>query len=223
MAPPFSFFHGLIAQVGVIAMFSLLFGAASVGLLFSGGPRTCLRPRASCVGPIMQMGPGGESWSPNDENMLRNHIANTGSSVARSGACDIVMQGLNSAFVLIFNAGQQDEGVYTLQGRQVGVCTLGHALAPSREPCLVGWSGVGSGGPRPAGRPGFARPMSRLPAPRRTARRRPVSPSLSTLRLLRLFSLACVSDPLVLLTPLAPFRAALLCPSGTGVLVRPRL
>lgn len=35
----------------------------------------------------------------------------------RQGAPRTVLQGLSSAYVLIFNAGQQDEGVYTLQAR----------------------------------------------------------------------------------------------------------
>jgi hypothetical protein len=35
----------------------------------------------------------------------------------RQGAPRNVLQGLSSAYVLIFNAGRQDEGVYTLQAR----------------------------------------------------------------------------------------------------------
>ena len=35
----------------------------------------------------------------------------------RQGAPRTVLQGLSSAYVLIFNAGRQDEGVYTLQAR----------------------------------------------------------------------------------------------------------
>ena len=46
---------------------------------------------------------------------LRNAIERA--STTRLGSPHSVLQGLDSAYVLIFNAGQQDEGVYTLQGR----------------------------------------------------------------------------------------------------------
>ena len=46
---------------------------------------------------------------------LRNAIERA--STTRLGSPHSALQGLDSAYVLIFNAGQQDEGVYTLQGR----------------------------------------------------------------------------------------------------------
>jgi len=54
-------------------------------------------------------------WSASDEASLRNAIERA--STTRLGSPHSVLQGLDSAYVLIFNAGQQDEGVYTLQGR----------------------------------------------------------------------------------------------------------
>merc|ERR1719174_710748 len=61
-------------------------------------------------------GSGDEEWSYRDEASLYDHIARS-TSGARCGRPDTVMQGLREAYVLIFNRGRQDEGVYTLQGR----------------------------------------------------------------------------------------------------------
>lgn len=54
------------------------------------------------------------SFAPTQAS-LRNAIERA--STTRLGSPHSVLQGLDSAYVLIFNAGQQDEGVYTLQGR----------------------------------------------------------------------------------------------------------
>lgn len=67
-----------------------------------------------------QQGDEGDSfvnWNPDDDQALRDHIEQTTSSVARLGKPQSVMQDMDSAWVLIFNPGQVDEGVYTLQGR----------------------------------------------------------------------------------------------------------
>jgi hypothetical protein len=58
-----------------------------------------------------------EEWSPSDDSMLAEHIAMRAAS-ARCGEPERVLSGLNEAWVLIFNMGKQDEGVYTLQGQQ---------------------------------------------------------------------------------------------------------
>jgi len=55
-------------------------------------------------------------WNSDDDNALRRQIQHS-TSRARLGPPDDVMQGLTDAWVLIFNPGKQDEGVYTLQGR----------------------------------------------------------------------------------------------------------
>ena len=52
-----------------------------------------------------------------DARALQNVINAQASSVARVGTAQSVMEGIRVAWVLIFNADQQDEGVYTLQGR----------------------------------------------------------------------------------------------------------
>lgn len=59
----------------------------------------------------------GDFWGPNDDNALRDFAQSRGASVARLGKPRSVMEDLEAAWVLIFNAGQSDEGVYTLQGR----------------------------------------------------------------------------------------------------------
>lgn len=58
-----------------------------------------------------------EEWTSSDDSMLAEHIARRATS-ARCGHPDNVLCGMNQAYVLIFNAGQHDEGVYTLQAQQ---------------------------------------------------------------------------------------------------------
>ncbi|KOO28968.1 hypothetical protein Ctob_014250 [Chrysochromulina tobinii] len=50
-------------------------------------------------------------WSASDEASLRNAIERA--TTPRVGSPQSVLQGLDSAYVLIFNAGQQDESVHT--------------------------------------------------------------------------------------------------------------
>jgi hypothetical protein len=57
-----------------------------------------------------------DEWTSDDDSMLAKFIGER-SSLARCGRPDRVLSGLNDAWVLIFNAGRDDEGVYTLQGR----------------------------------------------------------------------------------------------------------
>ena len=54
-------------------------------------------------------------WDDHDEAALHNAIAKC-HSTTRLGEPGYALQGLNSAYVLIFNPGKPDEGVYTLQG-----------------------------------------------------------------------------------------------------------
>lgn len=80
--------------------------------------------RLACIkmqtrGPGPQGADDGESswWGPTDDEALQAHINAQTSSVARLGHPQSVMVGMDTAWVLIFNAGRHDEGVYTLQGR----------------------------------------------------------------------------------------------------------
>jgi hypothetical protein len=57
-----------------------------------------------------------EHWTHEDDMGLQSQIARQ-STIARLGHPDEVLESLKAAFVLIFNPGQTDEGVYTLQGR----------------------------------------------------------------------------------------------------------
>ena len=57
-----------------------------------------------------------EQWSTVDDQMLAEHVSLRG-RVCRCGAPESVLSNIDAAWVLIFNLGQQDEGVYTLQGR----------------------------------------------------------------------------------------------------------
>lgn len=51
------------------------------------------------------------------QNELRQRIAASNRAAAQLGPASEVLRDLPSAYVLIFNPGQNDEGVYTLQGR----------------------------------------------------------------------------------------------------------
>ena len=64
-----------------------------------------------------------ESWTPWDDKAMREYIERSSSS-AKCGEPSNVLSGIENAWVLIFNAGAQDEGVYTLQGE-----TASHAAA----------------------------------------------------------------------------------------------
>ncbi|KAL3933313.1 MAG: hypothetical protein SGPRY_000338, partial [Prymnesium sp.] len=48
---------------------------------------------------------------------LRKRIENSASTAAQLGAAEEVLHNRNAVWVLIFNLGRNDEGVYTLQGR----------------------------------------------------------------------------------------------------------
>ena len=74
----------------------------------------------------------GDFWGPNDDNALRDFAQSRGASVARLGKPRSVMEDLEAAWVLIFNAGQSDEGVYTLQGRAVSARDRTHFYAHER-------------------------------------------------------------------------------------------
>jgi len=57
-----------------------------------------------------------DHWDSGDDAALRDHIERR-AAAARCGRPSYVLEHLNAAFVLIFNPGKRDEGVYTLQGR----------------------------------------------------------------------------------------------------------
>ena len=61
-------------------------------------------------------GAADENWNQSDDVMLAEYIAMR-ASAAQCGMPERVLQDLEEAWVLIFNLGKQDEGVYTLQGR----------------------------------------------------------------------------------------------------------
>ena len=63
---------------------------------------------------------------------LRDRIAEAGSS-AQLGPADEVLRGLPVAWVLIFNHGRNDEGVYTLQGRSTPVSSYVLAFEQTDE------------------------------------------------------------------------------------------
>ena len=63
------------------------------------------------------MGASG-AWDSEDETSLYKEIARA--SATKLGEPEDVLQGMSDAWVLIFNLGQHDEGVYTLQGRARG-------------------------------------------------------------------------------------------------------
>jgi len=99
--------------------------AVAAGFIGGGAPiavrqTSCVHHASRrCVAPVAMASSGGdedEHWGYSDDRALSDHVARCTSS-ARCGHPDYVMSDLRSAWVLIFNAGQKDEGVYTLQGR----------------------------------------------------------------------------------------------------------
>ena len=84
------------------------------------GLRCSSRTSVGRCSPIVAMddGPPEEQWSPFDEEMLKEAIANNHMrNPAMCGPAERVFAGIEAAWVLIFNQGRKDEGVYTLQGR----------------------------------------------------------------------------------------------------------
>lgn len=71
------------------------------------------------IAPVMADKPS-EGWSDQDESELRRMIAHQ-TNLARLGSPESILNGDGNVFVLIFNQGQQDEGVYTLQGQATRV------------------------------------------------------------------------------------------------------
>jgi hypothetical protein len=58
-----------------------------------------------------------EHWTSWDDNALAEQMDRLRSSSSKCGRPEQVLSSLDSTWVLIFNAGRHDEGVYTLQGR----------------------------------------------------------------------------------------------------------
>jgi hypothetical protein len=82
--------------------------AAALSVPFRLAPSRATR---AAVSPLMCS----NDWNSNDENYLQDAINRASST--RVGEPERVLNGLGQAWVLIFNLGQHDEGVYTLQGR----------------------------------------------------------------------------------------------------------
>jgi hypothetical protein len=87
-------------------MFAPVRAASSAGAV-----RRCVSPRASASD-----GGAEDNWTREDDQKLFNYIAMRGST-ARCGPPEEVLQDLAAAWVLIFNVGRRNEGVYTLQGQ----------------------------------------------------------------------------------------------------------
>lgn len=108
--------------------------AQSVGGWQMGGIHACAPLRAAA--PFCLMGPdsGEDKWNDAEEKHLRFRMASSQTG-ARLGTSQELLRGVERAFVLIFNHGQPDEGVYTLQGRQTPtsyVLTFEHADEAAR-------------------------------------------------------------------------------------------
>ena len=67
--------------------------------------------------PIAMSAGNEEMWSDDDDHALQDFIKMKEASAAQCGRAERVLRNVDSAWVLIFNVGQADEGVYTLQGR----------------------------------------------------------------------------------------------------------
>ena len=67
--------------------------------------------------PIAMSAGNEEMWSDDDDHALQDFIKMKEASAAQCGRPERVLRNVDSAWVLIFNVGQADEGVYTLQGR----------------------------------------------------------------------------------------------------------
>jgi len=59
---------------------------------------------------------GDDSWDGRFMDELNSRISDSQNSAARMGAPEAVLEQLPSVYVLIFNVGRHNEGVYTLQG-----------------------------------------------------------------------------------------------------------
>ena len=116
--------------------------AAAAGAYLGGpGATSLLAPRKPtarrCPPPLALAGrwingPGdkqGDGWTDDDDAALAHHIS-AHASTAKCGEPERILHGIDSAWVLIFNVGRHDEGVYTLQGR--ASCPTAYVLAFER-------------------------------------------------------------------------------------------
>ena len=81
-----------------------------------------LRPAQVLRAPMVSMSAGDDQWTSADDAGLRRRLEEA--TTTHLGSPDFVMnlsrnQALDSVYVLIFNPGQTDEGVYTLQGKSM--------------------------------------------------------------------------------------------------------
>ena len=74
----------------------------------------CVAPRASASGDEH-----GDHWTQADDMALQDYInLQLSSAEAKCGPADRILAGIEEVWVLIFNVGKRNEGVYTLQGRE---------------------------------------------------------------------------------------------------------
>lgn len=137
---------GLAASLAFGALMKALLLALTVAAAagaYLGGPgaTSLLAPRKPtarrCPPPLALAGrwingPGdkqGDGWTDDDDAALAHHIS-AHASTAKCGEPERILHGIDSAWVLIFNVGRHDEGVYTLQGR--ASCPTAYVLAFER-------------------------------------------------------------------------------------------
>ena len=99
--------------------------------------RPCIRPVASpasrrCAVVANMDGPHEEfNWNDRDQNMLNEYIAMKAMAGERKETWE-KLQKVGRAHVLVFNVGQPDEGVYTLQGKVASTHAAAYVLAFER-------------------------------------------------------------------------------------------
>ncbi|KAL1529138.1 hypothetical protein AB1Y20_000098 [Prymnesium parvum] len=94
------------------------FQLAALYTLHAPQPRAAGRSRAHAVSMANAYDCSGEEcWEGPYQDSLRDRITHSGASSAHLGPPEDVLHNRNAVWVLIFNQGRNDEGVYTLQGR----------------------------------------------------------------------------------------------------------
>ena len=107
------------------------------GYLATPFARPCIRPVASpasrrCAVVANMDGPHEEfNWNDRDQNMLNEYIAMKAMAGERKETWE-KLQKVGRAHVLVFNVGQPDEGVYTLQGKVASTHAAAYVLAFER-------------------------------------------------------------------------------------------
>jgi len=83
----------------------------------------------SVVSPMMSS----DNWDNDLQRELRERIRDSAGNSAQLGPPTEVLRGRPTAWVLIFNAGRNDEGVYTLQGRSTPISSYVLAFEETDE------------------------------------------------------------------------------------------